>query len=147
MGLLGQGPRDTGIGVVDIAVAVHGGIIIPLTIARLLLTTLTTTTGSRPESRRKHMRLALERKRRLALVAGPDPSPECASLLPGGVIELGAGAGCSVLFLAVANEDDGGNDENDKHSDAGDDGDDGGGNCRLIGVGLEEAGGVDDANG
>lgn len=64
------------------------------------------------------MRLALERKRRLALVTETGYS-----LL--GVIKLGTGAGRSVLALAVADEYDGRNDEDDEHADAGDDGDDG----------------------
>ena len=64
------------------------------------------------------MRLALEGKRRLALVAGTGYS-----LL--GIIELGTGAGRSVLLFAVADEYDGRYDENDNHADAGDDGDDG----------------------
>lgn len=84
------------------------------------------------------MRLALEGERRLPLVSGPD------ALL--GVIELGAGARCSVLALAVADEDDGGDDEDHEHGDTDDDGDDSGGDRRTL-FGLEDTRGVDDADG
>lgn len=78
------------------------------------------------------MSLALKRERRLALVAGPG----CSLLAGGCVIELGAGAGRSVLALSVTYEDHGGDDEDDENGDADDDGDDGGGDGRTF-FGLE----------
>lgn len=89
LGLMGEGPC----GVVGIAV---GGVRHHHR-RRLVSSTLTRLRHARPKTRRKHMSLALERERRLALMSGPG------SLL--GVVELGASAGRSVLAFFEADEE------------------------------------------
>lgn len=95
--LMGEGPCGVVVVVVVVDIAVGGGVRHHHHRRRLVSSTLTRLRHARPKTRRKHMSLALERKRRLALVSGPG------SLL--GVVELGAGAGRSVLTFLEADEE------------------------------------------